>query len=523
MPVDLTGVWSCDDGGIYYIRQLGDTVVWAGLHDSGFHKGIEFANVFRGTFSTDGQSVSGKWVDVPRGGTESSGNLRFTIQNANVDVLGIDFDVRELVQDPNQTTGGFGGKLWVKDGAMLVPQDIVQTANQVQRYDKLVGENNPPCRDFTVMWGYTSELGCSKELYDLHKDRISTGFRGPDLPPDDSYCSFVQSGRGWWSGWLGQGWGGDGDFTFNLVPDWNLTDPAGQFWATGWVQTPIEVVTGWYWDGPIFGPMAPSQYIHMLFDEWQFFHCENMMYGRTNSDDDDECNAPANILLPGWNEASGNSVLVNGRPIEGRVGPPNQTGEHSRFTFFELDPNGPTEYLLFDQQVRVTGVVADDAGHKTTFEDGGFVYQPPEIHPVYQIDIITDAFKKASSQTLSGAWHGTPDNGTYYIRQLGDDIWWLGLSRDQGRTFANVFRGTYNDNAGLIEGEWVDVPMGVGGMLGGGTLRLACQEYRHDILKVSDPAVFGASSWTKLYDTPGVPAPEPGETHASLGATWSPS
>jgi hypothetical protein len=42
-------------------------------------------------------------------------------------------------------------------------------------------------------------------------------------------------------------------------------------------------------------------------------------------------------------------------------------------------------------------------------------------------------------------------------------------------------------------------------MLGGGSLRLATQEDRHDILKVSDPAVFGASSWTKLYDTPGVP------------------
>ena len=31
MTIDLTGVWSCDDGGLYYIRQVGDTVVWAGL------------------------------------------------------------------------------------------------------------------------------------------------------------------------------------------------------------------------------------------------------------------------------------------------------------------------------------------------------------------------------------------------------------------------------------------------------------------------------------------------------------
>ena len=372
MTNDVTGVWSCDDSSLYYIRQVDDTVVWAGLHKSGFQNGIEFTNVFWGTISPDGQSVSGEWADVPRGGAESSGNLRFTIQNA--DVLG--FGVRELVQDPNQTTGGFGGKLWVNDdGAMLGPQDIVKTANKVQRCDMLVGENNPPCRDFTVMWGYTSELGCTQELYDSHPERIRPGLQGPDLPPDDSYCSFVKSARG-----LLRDWGGDGDFTFNLIPDWNLTDPPGQFWTTGWVPSPIEVVTGWTWDGPIFGPMTRSQYIHMLFNEWGFFHCENMMYGRTNSDDDDECKAKANVLLPGWNETSGNSILVNGRPIEGRVDPLGQTGEHSRFTF-EIGPNGTTVDLFLDQQVRVTGVVADDAGHKTTFEDGDFVYQPPKSTP----------------------------------------------------------------------------------------------------------------------------------------------
>jgi hypothetical protein len=31
MTIDLTGAWLCDDGGTYYIRQIGDTVVGAGL------------------------------------------------------------------------------------------------------------------------------------------------------------------------------------------------------------------------------------------------------------------------------------------------------------------------------------------------------------------------------------------------------------------------------------------------------------------------------------------------------------
>ena len=45
---DLNGAWRANDGGVYYIRQNGDLVTWAGLHASGFHMGMEFANVFRG-------------------------------------------------------------------------------------------------------------------------------------------------------------------------------------------------------------------------------------------------------------------------------------------------------------------------------------------------------------------------------------------------------------------------------------------------------------------------------------------
>jgi hypothetical protein len=491
MPIDLTGVWHCDDdGGTYYIRQDGPTVVWAGLHDSGFHMGIEFANVFWGTLGADGLSVSGEWVDVPRGGAESSGILRFTIAD---DVF------RELFQDPKQTTGGFGGKHWSKTDDHLTPNDIVEIANAVYRADNMLGQNNPPCRDFTVMWGYTEAYDALAADPKTH-DQVRPGLSGPDLPPDPSYCycSFVQSARVFLSD-LGRGWGGDADFTFNLDPDWNLTDPRGQFWTTGWVPT-------------MFGAKTSSQFIHDLVNQWNFFHCECMMYGRTNSDDDNDCKAPARVVLPGWNESSGNSILVNGRPIEGHVTPSDSNAEHD-FISFGIGPNGASVNLVIPQQVRVTGVVADDAGHAAG--------QPPEIHPVYQIDIITDDFKKGSSQTLSGAWHGVGDSGTYYIRQLGNDIWWLGLSRDQGRTFANVFKGTLNNTTGVIEGEWIDIPMGLGGFLGGGTLSMkgvrafgqgpGPYEGAHEIDKVSNPAVFGANSWLKLYDAPGQPAPSRGD------------
>lgn len=46
--VDLTGVWSCDDGGVYYIRQLGNIVWWDGEEDE---TNPGWANVARGTIS----------------------------------------------------------------------------------------------------------------------------------------------------------------------------------------------------------------------------------------------------------------------------------------------------------------------------------------------------------------------------------------------------------------------------------------------------------------------------------------
>ena len=143
---DLTGVWQCDDGGLYYIRQDSDgSVTWAGLQDSGFHKGMEFTNVFLGALSDDGSFVSGDWADVPRGATANAGTISLGIWD---DASGL-----RLERVPEDTTGGFGGSTWYPTGSPLEPQDIADVDGRVQRYDKPLGQNNPPCRDFTVMWG----------------------------------------------------------------------------------------------------------------------------------------------------------------------------------------------------------------------------------------------------------------------------------------------------------------------------------------------------------------------------------
>ena len=90
--------------------------------------------------------------------------------------------------------------------------------------------------------------------------------------------------------------------------------------------------------------------------------------------------------------------------------------------------------------------------------------------------------------------------------------WWLALSRDQGRSFANVFFGTIGES-GPIVGEWVDVPMGAGGVLSGGTLTLTgdqpATQISTTLTKTAQSATFGAALWTKIYDTRGAPVGPP--------------
>jgi hypothetical protein len=70
----------------------------------------------------------------------------------------------------------------------------------------------------------------------------------------------------------------------------------------------------------------------------------------------------------------------------------------------------------------------------------------------------------ADEGELTGAWVGN-DNGVYYIRQVGDCVWWFGtevrdieLGRTSQRGFANVASGRIIGTQ--VDLEWVDVPLG---------------------------------------------------------------
>jgi hypothetical protein len=95
-PTDLTGVWNCDDGGMYYIRQFGTIVWWYGEHDPNMP---DWSNVMRGTIS--GSTISADWTDVPKGSIMQYGTLKLQIQSDN-QIVAV------------SKTGGFAGSVWTR-------------------------------------------------------------------------------------------------------------------------------------------------------------------------------------------------------------------------------------------------------------------------------------------------------------------------------------------------------------------------------------------------------------------------
>jgi hypothetical protein len=93
---DLTGVWSCNDGGQYYIRQVGKEVFWFGERSV---TNPVWSNVASGTI--DGNYIILRWADVPKGSIMSEGILELTMVNAN--------RFQSVVK-----TGGFGGSIWTR-------------------------------------------------------------------------------------------------------------------------------------------------------------------------------------------------------------------------------------------------------------------------------------------------------------------------------------------------------------------------------------------------------------------------
>ena len=110
---NLTGAWNSDDGGKYYVRQLGNTVVWYGEKD--FKKGDQpsFANIFIGRRS--GRIVTGSFVDVPKGKIMGNGKLEFEVVGGNI--------------LKKKSGNNFGGNQWTREYAI----DISKMAANIEK------------------------------------------------------------------------------------------------------------------------------------------------------------------------------------------------------------------------------------------------------------------------------------------------------------------------------------------------------------------------------------------------------
>ncbi len=65
----------------------------------------------------------------------------------------------------------------------------------------------------------------------------------------------------------------------------------------------------------------------------------------------------------------------------------------------------------------------------------------------------------ASAADLSGEWN-CDDSGQYYLRQIGNTLYWYGERSAANPAWSNIFRG--NIHGERVNGNWVDIFQGAG-------------------------------------------------------------
>lgn len=119
---------------------------------------------------------------------------------------------------------------------------------------------------------------------------------------------------------------------------------------------------------------------------------------------------------------------------------------------------------------------------------------PPTIVSAFQKnkpERTDNSFLVAQAANLSGVWNCN-DGGIYFVRQVGNELWWYGQSSDGGTTWSNVFRGVIRGNQ--VFGQWADVPKG--SVRGYGEMVLLISNTSH-LDKISGGQNFGGSVWSR--------------------------
>lgn len=172
-PWDLTGVWDCDDGGTYYIRQYGNTVWWFGEPSN---KPGDWSNDARGAISED--TINLEWADVPKGRNLGEGTL----------VLHIESNDRLTAL---QKTAGFAGSVWTRRSPTQN-----QPENPEPQTTTVVGDNwtvGTGDVQVTLMWNANADIDLyvedptGAEVY-YNNPQVSSG---GELDIDNKCSNFV--------------------------------------------------------------------------------------------------------------------------------------------------------------------------------------------------------------------------------------------------------------------------------------------------------------------------------------------
>ncbi|MCU1278965.1 MAG: hypothetical protein JWM53_2511 [bacterium] len=430
---DLTGVWFADDMAFYYFYDDGKEVWWAGLSIDGvFDGGIRSTSVFRGLYANS-NTVNGQWVQVPRGQTIDSGLLSVAIDR------GVSGDAHHLVA----TGSPFGKAQMWRFKHSSPPDNISRIFPHVRRngHDSMDDKVSVYREPVTV-------FGTVRLLEDRFPITVNW-----DPSYGRSYKDFIC-----WNSNSPP----DGDMNFDITVDRGKLDRQNFWDPSQWARPSHEI-------------------INKLDHHQNDLHCEIIMYGRDAKCSDLKPGRPVHRLLPGWQEQAGDSVIVNGVPINGAI----NFGRKENGHVYELTQVGPIA-LQLGQVVRVTGALCVDLGHGD---------DPAEIHPVYSVDLL----QGSAQDDLSGVW--ADDYGrTYYLRQLDTDVWCYCADSVRYRWLSGVFNG--RNSGGRIVAAYRDVPLAQNTELRRLALDLQLDETKLYLLP-NDPAtagLVGTAGLRKLRD-----------------------
>lgn len=467
MPRNLSGYWTADDGGAYYLFQVDSSVWWLGQDDDGsLQDGIAFTNVFRGVLSTSGSPITlaGEWAEVPRGQTMNFGELGLSIEydgGGNPTVL------RRVTE-----SGGFLATTWTfqASGAVQVLTEINDLFGMIIKNTWRVDLNNPfswldpyretltdnltPAKDSVVVFG-TLQPGQS-----VSDDPFVCSFPpASDLPP--SWDAFVNLNDPYDTAVFDTD-ASDGDLTCVIaIKDADLPVDLFQGMSANHTET-------------VKAKLANPT-----------IHPEVVMFARSEDG--------ADALLPGWSEVGGNSVLLNGVPLQANFD--RSSDQSVDWLGIGADAKTPRP----SNRVRVTGVMSIDNGHSNSLL---------EIHPVYCVDVI-DA---TARDDWSGVW-GDSNRCTYYVHQILNSFWMFITTPLRDFSTAIVFQGNLQEDGVTVAGQWCGVPLGLS--LGVGSLEFILEPDKLTMVSGRESPLAGRVL-QKLYDADGHPCPNIGTVTIGL-------